>query len=282
MKERLVSIIMPVYNTNNYLKEAIQSIIKQTYKNWELIIINDGSTDNCLKTINIYINDKIKLINFEKNKGTAIARNAGIDMAKGTYIAFLDSDDIWKADKLRKQIKFMERENADFSFSAYDRISEDAPNLKKIVKVPYKIEYIQALKNTIILTSTVIINIEKINKEEIKMPNIKIAEDTATWYNILRNGKIAYGYNESLVQYRCRKNSLSANKIKSIYNLWQVYKKYEKLNFIQRTINILCYIKNATIKRFYIYSCYPNKLFCSFIFKKKENLNNRIKPKSGV
>ncbi|MDO5555280.1 MAG: CDP-glycerol glycerophosphotransferase family protein [Clostridia bacterium] len=290
MKEDLVSIIMPVYNTQKYIKQSIQSVIDQTYQNWELIIINDGSTDDCLDIINVFNNEKINVINLKKNNGIANARNIGIKNAKGKYVAFIDSDDIWKNYKLEKQIQFMQDKDIAFSFSGYDRINEDETKLIRKVNVPNKINYKQALGNTIILTSTVIIDIEKIEKNKIQMPKLKIAEDTATWYSILKTGIIAYGYNDYVIKYRCRKSGISSNKFKSVINQWKLYKDCEKLNLIQRIINITMYAKNAVMKRisqkqrnigrklkvidvldiFYFMLILPISFIASFLLKKKD------------
>jgi len=243
----MVSIIMPVYNSEKYIGKAINSIINQTYADWELIVINDASEDKSLKIIEGYLDKRIKIIKNEVNMGVAISRNKGIQIASGRYIAFIDSDDCWKKNKLEKQINFMEKENIAFSFSAYERIKFGKK--VKIVKVPVVVDYNEILKNTIILNSTVVLDTFKINKDIINMPNLKVGEDNATWFKILRNGIKAYGYNEVLTEYNIRKKSLSSNKIKNVIQMWQTYKQNEKLSFFKRITDLIMYIYNAIIKR---------------------------------
>ena len=182
-EEQLVSIIVPVYNSEKFINDTIQTVKEQMYKNWELLLVNDCSTDNSENIIKKYVkkDNRIKLINLEKNSGAAIARNTGIESAKGKYIAFLDADDLWKNEKLEKQIKFMEENNYDFTFTGYEFADESGNKLDKIVNVPRQLNYKQALKNTTIFTSTVIFNADNLGKDLISMPNVRRGQDTATW-----------------------------------------------------------------------------------------------------
>lgn len=251
MKEELVSIIMPVYNCEKYVAKAIKSVQEQTYTNWELIIVNDCSTDNSLCKIEEQIKsikNKVTLINLEKNQGVANARNIAIDKVCGKYIAYLDADDLWEKEKLHKQIEYMKINNIVFSYTSYSRIKEDG-SLLKTVEVPGKTNYTDLLKSTIILTSTIIIDTETISKEKLKMPNLKISEDAQTWLNILKSGVVAYGLNENLAQYRQRKNSVSSNKIKSIKGMWKVYRKYQKMSIGKSLYYTIFHIINAIKKR---------------------------------
>lgn len=251
MNDELVSIIMPIYNCEKYVAKAIKSVQLQTYTNWELIIINDNSTDNGIDKIKEQIKsikDKVILINLEENRGAANARNIAIDKACGRYIAYLDADDLWEKEKLCKQIKFMQKNNVAFSYTSYTRITEKG-TLVKTVTVPAKTNYKNLLKNTIMLTSTIIIDTKMISKEKIKMPNLKITEDTQTWLNILKSGVVAYGLSENLAQYRQRKNSTSSNKIKSIKGMWKVYRKYQKMSIGKSLYYTMFHIINAIKKR---------------------------------
>ena len=166
-KEELISIIVPVYNSEKFIKDTIKTVEEQTYENWELLLVNDCSTDNSKKIIEEYEkkDKRIKLIDLEQNSGAAIARNTGIDRANGKYIAFLDSDDLWEKEKLEKQIKFIKKNNCVFSFTGYEFANEDGIGNGRVVTVPFKINYKQALKNTTIWTSTVIFDVEKLGKE---------------------------------------------------------------------------------------------------------------------
>ena len=250
MKKDLVSIIVPVYKAEQFLKDTIKTVEEQTYTNWELIFVNDCSPDNSVEIIENTMkqNTKIKLINLEQNSGAAIARNTGIEEAKGQYIAFLDADDLWDKEKLEKQVNFMKENDCAFSFTGYEFADENGVGNGKIVNVPQIINYKQALKNTTIWTSTVMFNMQKIQKELIYMPNIK-SEDTATWWKILKNDYIAYGLNENLSYYRRTEGTLSSNKIEAIKRIWNLYRKQEKLNILYSFYNFCFYAINAVKRR---------------------------------
>ncbi len=252
MKKDLVSIIIPVYNAEKYLSETIQTIKNQTYKNWEAIFVDDCSND---KSINVIKkakkeDERIKLLHNKKNCGAATSRNNGIDEAKGRYICFLDADDKWHQQKLKKQVNFMKQNKCIFSFTGYEFCDENCePNGKK-VRVPYKINYRQALKNTTIWTSTVMFDMNKLSKDDISMPNVKRGQDTATWWKILRNNtKYAYGLNEVLAYYRRTTISLSANKLIALKRTWNLYRNVEHLNLISSTYNFCWYCFNAVRRR---------------------------------
>ena len=152
-------------------------------------------------------------------------------------------------EKLEKQIKFMEENNYDFTFTGYEFADENGNNLGKVVNVPKQINYKQALKNTTIFTSTVIFNVEKLGKELISMPNVRRGQDTATWWKVLKTGIIAYGLNESLSLYRRSNNTLSSNKIKALKRTWNLYRNVEKLSFFTSLYNFCWYCLNAVKRR---------------------------------
>lgn len=246
----LVSIIIPVYNCEQFLKETIESVKKQSYINWELIIINDASTDNSLKVIEENIKEckeKVKLISLEENQGVANARNIGTNTANGKYIAFLDADDIWKNEKLEKQLKFMKENEYAFTYTSFTYLKDDRK--KNVRSISQKQDYKDALKNTEILTSTVMIDVSKINKELIQMPNARRGQDAATWWKILRNGNTAYGLDERLTLYRRRKQSLSINKMTAMKRTWNLYRNVEKLNLCSSIFYFCCYAWNAVKRR---------------------------------
>lgn len=220
--EELVSIIVPVYNAEKYIKETIDSVLAQSYENFELILVDDISKDNSVKVIESIKDSRIILHKMDVNLGAFAARNKGLELSKGRYIAFLDADDKWVSDKLQKELDFMHENDAGFVFSGYEFADSDGVGLGTIVRVPKTITYKQALHNTTIFTSTVLIDREKISDELIKMPNIK-SEDTATWWNILKAGNIAYGLDENLVIYRRTNQSLSANKFVALKRIWNLY-----------------------------------------------------------
>lgn len=248
MEENLVSVVVPVYNAEKFIKDTIQTVKNQTYKNWELILVDDCSTDNSVDIINENMEERIKLVKLEINSGAAICRNKGIEKAKGRYIVFLDSDDLWKEEKLEKQLEFMKENECSFSFTSYEFAnSEGIPN-GKVVQVPSKINYKQALKNTTIWTSTVMFDMSKLSKDVIEMPNIRKGQDTATWWKILKTGVEAYGLNENLSIYRRSSGTLSSNKLQALKRTWNLYRKQEKLGIIQTIFYFSFYLKN-TIKR---------------------------------
>lgn len=249
--DKLVSIIIPVYNASRFLEETINSIQEQTYSNWEAIFIDDCSSDNSYDIIKQYQkNDKrIKVIKNKINNGVAISRNNGIDYAKGEYLCFLDADDKWHPEKLEKQINFMQELNCEFSFTGYQFANEKCNPNGKIVSVPDKINYKQALKNTTIWTSTVMFDMNKLSKEDIRMPNIKRGQDTATWWKVLKKIQYAYGLNEVLSYYRRTNNSLSANKLTALKRTWNLYRNVEHLNILSSFYNFCWYCFNAVRRR---------------------------------
>lgn len=246
----LVSIIIPVHNAGRFLKDTINSIKKQTYQNWEVFLVDDCSRDNSADIIKEFSDEdtRIKLITLEQNGGAAVARNTGIDNAKGKYIVFLDADDLWNVEKLEKQINFMKKNDCAFSFTGYEFANENGQGNGKVVTVPQTITYKQALKNTTIFTSTVMFDMTKLNKEQIKMPKVK-SEDTATWWKILKEINSAYGLNENLTYYRRSENTLSSNKIEAIKRIWYLYRRVEKLGFIYSIYNFCFYALNAVKRR---------------------------------
>lgn len=248
MKDDLISIIIPVYNAEKFLDETINTVLNQTYKKFELILVNDGSKDKSVDVIKKYNDKRIKLIDNKNNKGAALSRNDGIRKAKGRYICFLDADDLWNKEKLEKQINFMKEKECAFSFTGYEFANENGiPNGKKVF-IPKKLNYKSALKNTTISTITVMIDTKKMDKDLIYMNNVK-SEDTATWWNILKNGYEAFGLNEILSFYRRSDGTLSSNKIEAIRRIWNLYRNVFKLGFFYSLYNFVFYAINAVKRR---------------------------------
>ena len=245
----LISIITPSYNSEPYIEDCISSVLNQTYTNWELLIIDDGSTDNSRQIIERFANfeRRIKPIFLEKNIGAAAARNLALENCCSSYIAFLDSDDLWLPTKLDVQLRFMKENNYDFTFSSYNVVSENGKNIISKISAPNKISYNQYLKNTIIGCLTVMINKDKF--KSVKMPCLRSSHDMALWLNLLRDGRYAYGLNDCLANYRVVKTSNSSNKFKAIYDVWLVYRKHEGFSFVYSFYNWVFYIFNAVKKR---------------------------------
>lgn len=239
-----VSVIIPVYNSSKHIKECLESVINQTYKNIEIIVVDDASSDNSTEIIKNLNDPRINIIQLKQNLGVARARNKGIEIATGDYICFLDSDDYWILDKLEKQVKFIEANNYTFIYAGYKFLKN---NKTHIAHVPLSINYSQALKNTTIFTSTVMFNMQYLKKEDIYMPNVE-SEDTATWWQVLKKGITAYGIDEPLAVYRVGEKSLSSNKIKALKRTWDLYKR-EDISYIKRVYCFIFYIINAIKRR---------------------------------
>lgn len=233
MSEGKVSIIIPVHNAKNYIDETVNSVLSQTEKDWELILAENGSDDGTAEELErlSLTDERIRVLRLT-TKGAALARNEGLKASKGRYIAFLDADDLWKPEKLEKEIRFMQETNAAFAFTGYEFGDENAAPTGKIVHVPETLNHKQAMKNTTIFTSTVMFDTNLIDKEKLFMPDIK-SEDTALWWSVLRQGYLAHGLNENLVLYRRPAKSLSSNKIEALRRIWNLYRKWEKLSFFK-------------------------------------------------
>lgn len=226
--EDLVSVVIPMYNAELFIKETITSVINQTYKNIEIIVIDDKSKDKSAKIVEEMqkLDSRIRYIEVAENKGVANARNIGIKNSKGRFIAFIDSDDLWKPNKLENQIKFMLDNNYGFTFTAYEYINENGATMNKIIHTKNCVNYKNLLQGNCIGCSTVIIDKSIISK--IYMPEVR-HEDYVTWLNILKLGNKAYGLEENLGYYRKFKNSLSGNKIQAAKWTWNIYINVEKL-----------------------------------------------------
>jgi len=245
-----ISIITPIYNSN-YIENTIDSVIKQTYKDWELLLVDDCSNDDTINRIKEYIekDDRINLNVLEVNVGAAEARNIALREAKGDYIAFLDSDDMWLPNKLEKQIQFMKSNNYAFSFTAYQRVNQNNTKTINRIGVPKSIGYNGFLRNTIIGTLTVMI--DKRQTGYFEMPNIRSSHDMALWCDILKRGFKAYGINEVLAYYRIVDDSNTAKKWKAAMDVWRVYRNIEKMSWTKSAFNFSLYAFNALRKRIF-------------------------------
>lgn len=237
MKEcDLVSIVIPVYNASKFLDDTIATIKNQTYTNWEAIFVDDCSKDDSLKIIEKAAKDDKRIKFFktkENNKIPSYPRNYGIEKAEGNFLCFIDADDKWDINKIEEQVKFMKNNDVAFSFTSYEFCNDNCCPTGRKVLAKEHLNYKECLKNNIISTITVMFDLSKINKDLIYMPHLKYVEDTATWWNIMKNGYNAYGIKNVFSYYRKVSGSKSSNKIRTLKNLWYLYRKVEKLNFIQ-------------------------------------------------
>lgn len=281
----LVSIIVPVYEAAPYIVETIEIVRRQTCAEWELLLIEDRSPDESaeavrkllkelvcrdllsadtlaveeqakihslgLRSAEEYIDQngqRIVLACKARNEGAAAARNTGLELAQGRYIAYLDADDVWVPEKLQKELCFMKDKQAGFVFSAYEFGDEHARPTGKVVHVPPELSYRQALSRTVIFTTTVLFDRTLIPVELMKMPIVE-SEDTATWWQILRAGHSAYGLDEVLAVYRRPAISLSSNKLTAIRRIWNLYRRQEGLSVIASVRYFIPWAYRATVRR---------------------------------
>lgn len=245
-KCQLVSIITPVYNSEKYIAATILSVLSQSYSEWEMIIADDCSVDKTESIIKSFEDPRIKYLKLNKNSGAAVARNEALKVAEGKYVAFLDSDDMWKSDKLMKQLNFMKCNAIGFSFTGYE-ILKAVKN--KVIKVPRQLNYSQFMKNTIIGTLTVMLDREIIG--DIRFVEVKKDHDSMTWAKILSSGNNAYGINESLAFYRKVSGSISNNKFRAAKNHWVNCRTIEKLSFLKCMYYSFFYGINALKKHYF-------------------------------
>ena len=239
-----IDIILPNYNSSIFIAETINSVLNQSYKNWKLIIVDDFSdkeTTDILKKFSS--NKKIKVFWQKKNRGAGFCRNYAIKKSNSPFIAFIDSDDIWKKNKLENQINFMKKNNFSFTYTNYETFGK---KMKKIYNPP-KLNYLNFIKNTSIATSTMMIKREKI--KSIKFTNSKICEDYYFKCKLLKKVKFAYCLKKNLTKYRIRDKSLQSNNIRNFYWIWKINKNYNNLNFFENFISLF-FISLNSIKKY--------------------------------
>lgn len=246
----IVSVITPVYNVEKVIRRTMDSMLAQEYENLEIVLVDDCSKDNSAAVIAEYIAKYPNIVYYrqEKNEGAAVARNTALQLARGRYVAFLDSDDMWCEGKIKKQLAFMKEKDAAICCTAMDCIDEEDKPLNSVRGVREKISYRFLLKNTMISTSTVMIDRNKTG--DFQMPLRRGGQDYATWLRLMREGTICYGLNEVLSHYRVMSKSLSSNKLKSVKQVWEIQTKEEHINKASAAFNVCCFIVNAFIKHF--------------------------------
>lgn len=246
----LVSIITAAYNCGETISETIDSVLAQTWSNWEMIIVDDCSKDDTEKIVKKYAeyDPRIRLISLDKNSGSAVARNVAINHSRGRFIAILDSDDLWKPKKLELQLRFMLKNDYAFTFTEYEVFKNSNDIKRKVFSVPESINYNQYLNNTIIGCLTVVVDKEKIPDFHMETGYL---EDILTWMYYLKNGIVAYGLKQNLACYRIASNSKSSNKIKNAMRYYQCLKTQDNLGNIRAIYSEVCYIFNAVKKRLF-------------------------------
>ena len=244
----LVSIITPTYNSAKYIAETIQSVQKQTYKNWEMIIIDDCSQDNTIEIIQELMEEdsRIHLFQLNKNSGAAKARNFGIEKVTGKYMTFLDADDIWFTDFMQNSIETIKKTGINFVFSSYKRSNENLEFVYSDFIVPEKVTYTDILKTNSISCLTAFINVKALGIK--KMPDILKRQDMGLWLKYLKEIPFAYGVQEPKAIYRIRENSLSRNKKNLLKYQWQFYREVEKLSFLSSIYYMLHWMYRGFMK----------------------------------
>lgn len=245
----MVSIITPCYNSANFLADTIESVLAQTYSDWEMLIVDDCSTDGSYEIAESYAkkDSRIKLLRTEKSSGSPVRpRNIAIENAKGRYIAFLDSDDLWLPGKLEAQMKiFAEHDDTAIAFSYYEKISETGERSERVIVSPSKVTYRQLLKGNVIGCLTGMYDTDKVGKIALEYRG---HEDCVMWLSILRKGFCARNTNDVQALYRVRNGSVSANKLKALTWQWQIYRDSEKLGLISSMYNFAFYAIKAVVK----------------------------------
>jgi len=243
----MISIITPSYNSSRLISQTIDSVLSQTYKNWEMIIVDDCSKDDSVKVIQSFVkqDSRIKLIQLSENSGAAVARNAGIQAASGRFIAFLDSDDVWLPNKLEKQLAFMQQNNYPFTFAAYDKIDEQGRVLGH-VGIPSRVSYADLLKTCYVGCLTAMYDTDYLGK--VYMPLIRRRQDFGLWLKLLKNVDYAYGFQDTLGLYRVRDGAISSNKFTTSLYTWKLYREVEGLTFIRSVYYFMHYSVRGVLR----------------------------------
>lgn len=246
----LVSVVMPTYNCGRFIEESVKSVLAQTVTDWELLIVDDCSTDDTHPVLKPYL-EKYPNIHYhrmEKNSGPAAARTEAMRRASGKYVAFLDSDDLWTPDKLEKQIAFMEKTGTKFSCTAYRQMDESGRALELVRIPPERTNYDDMLRlSNPIGNSTVMYDQESLGKYQV--PHIKKRNDFALWLRILRDTPVCAGMDEELAIYRVRENSVSSNKLSLIKYHWQLYREIEGLPLTKSVWAMACWVREKGLGR---------------------------------
>ena len=243
----LVDIILPCFNSENTIEDTINSILNQTFKEWTLFVIDDNSADNTKELLKNYSSDqRIKIKNLNKNMGAAFCRNFLMKQSLSKYVAFIDSDDIWAPSKLKEQINFMENNRYNFTYTNFNTFKKNIEDRKnKEIILPDKFNYSTFIKNTSICTSSVIIKRDIIKNNE--FTNTPICEDYYFKCQLLQSDN-AINLKKTLTFYRISKNSLQSNRMKNLYWVWSINRKFNKLSFIENIISVLSISINSLLK----------------------------------
>lgn len=249
----LVSILTPTYNAEKFIQATIESVLNQTYQNWEMILVDDGSTDQTVLIIEEFAqkDHRIKLFKLSENRGNGFARNAALEKAAGKYIAYLDADDLWFPEKLEKQIHFLKSNNSYFTFSFYDSIDEEGNNLNRRVESPNPLTYKELFFCNYVGNLTAVYDADYFGK--IILETSQKRQDWRIWLTILKQIKTAEPVPEPLAFYRIRKDSISASKFKLVKHNFGVYREFHGYNFVFSVLLMMRFLfTQLVIKKKYI------------------------------
>ena len=239
---------MPVYNGEKYIDDAINSVISQSHKDWKLLVVNDSSTDLTATIVNSFVklDSRISLIDNKDTKGAAGARNYGMSLSDGDFVAFIDSDDVWHHDKLKSQIELLQKEDSDFSYTSYEIIDSNGLNCKQTYIVPERLTLDQMLKQNLIGCSTVVISKEIASNYSFSSDFYH--EDYCLWLRLLNDGYKAIGCTQPLVKWRLIAGSRSFNKFNSAISRWKIYRKQIGMSFAKSLKYFIFYVFNGICK----------------------------------
>jgi teichuronic acid biosynthesis glycosyltransferase TuaG len=241
----LVSIIMAAYNAEKTISMAINSVLAQTFADWELLVINDCSKDRTAEIVNAYTDSRIRLLQNDKNSGVSISRKKGMEAANGEWIAVLDSDDAWTPDKLEKQIKLANDTGAELIFTGSAFMDDDGKPIDWQLHVPTTLPYRELLKQNLVSNSSVLVK-ATLYKQFYAIGD-EMHEDFAIWLGITKTGRVAYGIDEPLLIYRVASSSKSSNKVKAAKMNWNTY-RYVGLNPVAASYYMCWYIAKGILK----------------------------------
>ena len=247
VKQPDIDIIIPNYNKAKYLNQCLDSILSQTYKNWKIYLVDDNSHDDSAKIFKKYENiDNINFFLLKENKGPAFCRNYAIDKSSSEFIAFMDSDDFWPKDKLKKQINEMLKNDYNFTYTDYNFFLNDNEEKIKTIKMPLFLDYKNFILKSSMSTSSIIISRNSLGN--VRFKNVD-QEDYLFKCDLLKKGEIAFNSKDTFVYYRINKNNRSANKLKNFVSLWQINKIHNHLNFFTN-LKSLFFISFKSLKKY--------------------------------
>lgn len=242
----MVSVIMPSYNSERYIAESIASVQSQTLVDWELLVSDDCSNDSTREIVTgiSEVDPRVRLLPLRENGGAAAARNNSLAHARGRYIAYLDSDDLWRSEKLERQIAFMEERGAAFSCCSYEVIGEDGVPLGRTVRMLDECDYMGFLTHNLLQTVGIMADVSRVDRGLLVMPAMRRRQDAATWLQVLKAGHVCYGLPDVLCAYRRVAGSLSSDKVKAAKGVWSLYRDVERLPL---STSLYCFVRYAAL-----------------------------------